>query len=500
MLERAPAPVRHSYALRRAGRRLTRVARRSEVPERPVGAKLELTYHCNLRCSFCYTDAPRRTLARAGDMSDEQWLEIIDQALDLGIIEAVVTGGEPLLRRDLALQAVERISAAQAMVTLNTNGWFVDPEVADAVAATNARVHISLDGASAELHDASRGVPGSWRRAVEAVAMLLDRGVRVQVVHVVTPRNLATLPDFLGQMRVLAPSSVRVTAVGLIGAAARGGDWEVRPATMRRAIERFGSPPRPRLHLVESVPTVASAFQNGAPQAFLVRPNGAVMADSQHPFSFGHAASQPLDECWAGLRSSWRDGRIRSWRGGALTPEQAAERDLVPYRDQELVIAGADPGQIATRKEGADLERAFEILRSKTPEFPDDGRGDVAAASARIRALALGRRHRLSLVRWSGSRLGERLVRVTGRDRVTALNRSAGLVMDALDGGTIGDAATALEAAHAGLDRARAERDALEATAALVEAGIAVPMLAPRDAAAAASREGELSGLPDYLD
>ena len=488
--------MRHSQALRRAGRRLAPAPRTEEVPERPIGAKLELTYHCNLRCSFCYTDSPRRTLARTAEMDDGAWLGIVDQALELGVIETVLTGGEPLLRRDLTLDAAERIAGAGAMVTLNTNGWFVDEEVADRLAAAGVRVHVSLDGASAELHDASRGVPGSYRRAIEAVAMLLDRGARVQVVHVVTPRNVDTLPEFLEQMRVLAPTSVRPTAVGLIGAASRGGDWEVQPAAMRRAIERFGTPARPKLLAVVRPRGVLDGFET-APRAFLVRPNGAFLADSQHPFSFGHAADQPLAECWAGLRSSWRDERVRGWRGGALTAEQAAENELVPYRDEERVIAGTEPGRSPTRKAGPELERAIEILQSKAPDFPADGRGDVEGASARIRELALARRHRLAEVRWGGSRSGERLVRVTAGGRVMALNRSAGLVMDALDGGTTGDGVEALRAAHSGLAEADAERDALEATAALVDAGIAVPALAPRDDLARAAEDGELSGLPD---
>ncbi len=495
LLEHAPSRVRHSYALRRAGRRLAGRQGPDQVPERPIGAKLELTYHCNLRCGFCYTDSPRRTLARTAEMDDDEWLRIIDEVVELGVIEVVLTGGEPLLRRELTLEAAERISAAGAMVTLNTNGWFMDGPAADRLAAAGARVHVSVDGASAELHDASRGVPGSWRRAIEAIAMLLDRGVRVQAVHVVTPRNVATLSDFLEQMRVLAPTSVRATAVGLLGAASRGGDWEVQPAALRRAAERFGSPARPRLFMRESAPGVLRAFER-APLAFLVRPNGAFLADSQHPFSFGHAASQPLGECWEGLRSSWRDERMRSWRGGALTAEQAAERDLVPYRDPEKVIAGADPGSSATRKGGPELERAIEILEAKAPEFPSDGRGDIDGAAARIRELGLERRHRLAQVRWGGSRSGERLVRVLGGP-VLALNATAGMVMDALADGTVADAAGALRKAYPGLGSAEAERDALEATATLVNAGIAVPALAPRDDLAAAADDGELSGLPD---
>jgi uncharacterized Fe-S cluster-containing radical SAM superfamily protein len=496
LLERAPTRVRHSYAVRRFGRRIAgRAPSAQAVPERPVGAKLELTYHCNLRCSFCYTDSPRRTLARTAEMDDSEWLEIVDQTLDLGVIEVVLTGGEPLLRPELTLAAAERVAEAGAMVTLNTNGWFVDERIADRLAAAGVRVHVSLDGASAELHDASRGVPGSYRRAIEAIDMLLARGARVQVVHVVTPRNAATFPAFLEQMRVLAPTSVRVTTVGTIGAASRGGDWGVEFAGLRRAADAFGAPSRPRLFLSDSVPgSVVDLAQ--VPRAFLVRPNGAFLADAQHPFSFGHAASQPLAECWEGLRTRWGDEQVQSWRSGASSPEQSAERDLVPYRDEERVIAGAEPTRGATGKSGPELERAIELLQTKAPDFPDDGRGQIAAASARIRKLALKRRHRLADVRWGGNRSGERLVRVSSSGRVVALNETAGVVMDALAHGSAGDAVQALLEMHPNLDPGVAERDALEATAALLESGIAVPALAARDDLAAGD-EGELSGLPD---
>ena len=79
LLNAAPPRVRDSYALRRAGRRLLRQVAPSEVPERPIGGKLELTYYCNLRCSFCYTDSPRRTLEGSLEMGDEDWRRVVDE-------------------------------------------------------------------------------------------------------------------------------------------------------------------------------------------------------------------------------------------------------------------------------------------------------------------------------------------------------------------------------------------------------------------------------------
>jgi hypothetical protein len=236
---------------------------------------------------------------------------------------------------------------------------------------------------------------------------------------------------------------------------------------------------------------------DSAPRAFLVRPNGAFLADSQHPFSFGDAGHQDLAECWEGLRTTWRDRRVSGWRKGARNREQAAARDLVPYRDQEKVVAGQPPAPSRSRKDGQELERALEILESKMPDFPSDGRGAIQSATARMRELASRRRYRLAGLRWGGNRDGTRLVRVIASGEVKGLNRTAGTVMDALDGGTALDAVQTLAAENPGIASDRIERDALDAVTGLIEAGIAVPALAPRDDLASTGAEGSLSGLPD---
>ena len=81
--------------------------------------------------------------------------------------------------------------------------------------------------------------------------------------------------------------------------------------------------------------------------------------------------------------------------------------------------------------------------------------------------------------------------------QVKGLNRTAGTVMDALDGGTAADAIGALSAENPGIRPDRIERDALDAVSGLIEAGIAVPALAARDDLAASADDGSLSGLPD---
>ena len=74
------------------------------------------------------------------ELSDEQWREVVRQSLDLGIVEAVVTGGEPFLRTGADPGGDRgRWPRPASGVTLNTNGWFVDEEVAARLGALRGR-------------------------------------------------------------------------------------------------------------------------------------------------------------------------------------------------------------------------------------------------------------------------------------------------------------------------------------------------------------------------
>ncbi len=439
----------------RAGRRPPRAL--TDPPERPVGAKLEITYACNLRCGFCYTDSPRHTLQRTPELSDEQWREVVRQSLDLGIVEAVVTGGEPLLRRELTLETVEELAGAGVGVTLNTNGWFVDEEVARRLgAARGLTAHVSLDGARAGLHDGSRGVPGSWRRAVEGIDRLLGAGVGVCVVHVVTPANARAVPDFLEQMWALGVPWVRVTPVVMTGAAARGGEWKVSRKALREAIEGFRERRGEAMRIVLQPGTGGSLSLQGreAPGSFLVRPNGDVRPDSMRPFSFGNAARDGVEACWAAIREGWDDERINRWAGAMKGPEDLPRSELVAYLDDEIPVAS---GSLTGRAVGRDAP-----VPEPTPPPPVDPVVELLEAEEKVRGLAGARRYRHAPLRWSGSER-QRFVRLAGDGSYLQLNESGGVVMDALDGGTLAEAAEAL-AERYGLDRERAREDAIAAT------------------------------------
>jgi MoaA/NifB/PqqE/SkfB family radical SAM enzyme len=448
------------------------------VPERPYRAKLELTYHCNLRCGFCYTDSPRRTLERAPGLDDRSWHRIVQESIELGIGEAVITGGEPLLRRDAALEAIGRFDqAGVTRIVLNTNGWFVDRDVADRLARARAlEVHVSVDGPTPEVHDAVRGVPGSWRRAIRAADLLLSRGVQVRILHVITPDNQRALPAFLDAMWLLGVRALSLTPVVPVGAAARSGRWRVDRLRVYKDVRSF--------HLrTEGDPAVA--VENGlagrlstpeyTPESFMVRPNGAFLADSNHPFSFGNAATQPVAQCWEALRDGWMDERVRRWLQGIPRNRRVPQMGLVPYRDEEMEIVSSPrshaQASLGLEGKGAKLstEDALKRLQAKSPPPPKDGIGALPTATAHIRDLALARRYRVNPLQSRGRGLA-----VDNADIAGGPNETAALIMEACDGASPAQAVAALRRRHPGLAQGQVERDVLATVRSLVRDGVLV--------------------------
>ncbi|MBP2328421.1 MoaA/NifB/PqqE/SkfB family radical SAM enzyme [Kibdelosporangium banguiense] len=139
----------------------------------PTDIVWDITYACPLRCTHCYSESGRRA---ARQLSHDDMLRVTDALLSLGPSTIVLAGGEPLIVKGLG-EIIDRITAAGAEVLLYTSGWSLPLPSIGEVVAKCAAVSVSLDGATAEVHDAIRGRDGSFDRAVRSL-MILDDAVR----------------------------------------------------------------------------------------------------------------------------------------------------------------------------------------------------------------------------------------------------------------------------------------------------------------------------------
>ena len=144
----------------------------------------ETTAACNLSCRYCRacaTPAPE-----PDELSTEEALAFLDSIAPLQPM-LILSGGEPLLRPDI-FQIIRHAVSLGLRVSLASNGTLITPEVADEIAASGVtRVSISLDGASAEKHDLSRG-PGSFRAALNGMENLRGK-VDFQINFTITKKN-----------------------------------------------------------------------------------------------------------------------------------------------------------------------------------------------------------------------------------------------------------------------------------------------------------------------
>jgi AdoMet-dependent heme synthase len=167
--------------------------------ERPFTVAWELTRSCALACLHCRAEAqPKR---HPDELTTNEAMGIIDELAELAPPVLVLTGGDPMMRRDLfdiAGYAVSR--GLRVSVSPTTTALTTRERLARLRDIGVSMVHVSLDGATAETHDAFRGFSGAFARAISILADLKDLGVGVQVGTTVTRRNVAELPEIADLM------------------------------------------------------------------------------------------------------------------------------------------------------------------------------------------------------------------------------------------------------------------------------------------------------------
>src|SRR4030043_2324430 len=155
----------------------------------------EITRSCNLFCAHCRSSSTSGTYE--DELSTEECRRLIDEIVKIGKPVLILSGGEPLMRRDLfqiAGYAVEK----GLRVVMGTNGTLITGDIAAKLKAVPiSRVAVSIDFPTAELQDKFRGKRGAFQAAVSGIASLRQAGVEVQINSTITKLNVRYLNDLL---------------------------------------------------------------------------------------------------------------------------------------------------------------------------------------------------------------------------------------------------------------------------------------------------------------
>ena len=131
----------------------------------PLTVMIAVTGRCQCDCAHCSASG----LPSGGELSTEEIKRVISDAAAMGSPKIGFTGGEPLLRPDIAELAAHAAGLGLS-VSLDTNGILLDAAKARALAAAGVtNINVSLDSPDARRHDRLRGYPGCFDAALAAV-------------------------------------------------------------------------------------------------------------------------------------------------------------------------------------------------------------------------------------------------------------------------------------------------------------------------------------------
>jgi len=154
----------------------------------------DFTHKCNLNCRHCYSNSGA---THQTELTTKEALEVVDQLADSGVIALAFSGGEPLTRKDF-LEVASHAVKRGLYVSVATNGTLLTKENVKKLKQAKVNyVEVSIDGATPQTHDAFRGVPNAFDKAVAGLKNCVDANLCACIATTVTKSNLAEMPRIL---------------------------------------------------------------------------------------------------------------------------------------------------------------------------------------------------------------------------------------------------------------------------------------------------------------
>lgn len=268
------------------------------------------TNECNLRCRHCYRDAKDRV---QGELTTEEGRALISEVARAGFKIMIFSGGEPLSRPDIT-ELTAHAAGLGLKPVFGTNGTLLTADLARRLKEAGARMMgISLDSVDPAKHDEWRGMPGSWRAAVEGMRVCRETGLPFQINTTVVDWNY-------GEIDALTDFAVRMGAAAhhifFLVPAGRAVDVEkesLRAAQYEELLRRILA--RQEQVGIELKPTCApqfmriaremgikTRFQRGCLAGIaycVVDPRGNVLPCAYLQIPAGNVRKTPFSEIWA---------------------------------------------------------------------------------------------------------------------------------------------------------------------------------------------------------
>lgn len=155
----------------------------------------ELTRSCNLACAHCR--ASSKYGPYPGELSTDECFKLIDEIVSFSKPVIIMTGGEPLLRKDI-FEIAEYGKKRGLVMVMSPNGTLLDDEnIKKIIASGIKRISVSLDGPDAASHDNLRQVSGAFNQACEGIKKAKKAGLEFQINSTIAKRNIKLLSQVM---------------------------------------------------------------------------------------------------------------------------------------------------------------------------------------------------------------------------------------------------------------------------------------------------------------
>jgi radical SAM protein with 4Fe4S-binding SPASM domain len=275
----------------------------------PLVLSWNVTRKCNLKCSHCYINAAPREYT--DELTTEEGKRLIDQICEVSHPLLILSGGEPLLRKDI-YELIEYGTGKGLRMGLGSNGTLIDDSVAKKLKQSGIKtVSISLDSHIPDHHDDFRGIQGSWQKAINAIKALRANDVLVQVNTTLTQQNYDEIDDIMSMAEKLGVENFHLFFLVPTGRGKKIAD--ITPAMYEEMIKNtFAKTARHKLNVK---PSCAPQFMRIAKDMNLdmrqwvrgcmaglyycrVYPNGEITPCPYLPIKLGNVRDKSFKDIW----------------------------------------------------------------------------------------------------------------------------------------------------------------------------------------------------------
>ena len=162
----------------------------------PFSFELDITARCNNDCRHCYINLPAGDrVAQDKELSFEEIKEIVDEAVYMGALWCLITGGEPLLREDFS-SIYLHLKKKGLLVSVFTNATLMRDEHVRLFQKYPPReLETSVYGVTQETYERVTRIAGSYVAFMRGLALLLESGIKVRLKAMALRSNLHEMPE-----------------------------------------------------------------------------------------------------------------------------------------------------------------------------------------------------------------------------------------------------------------------------------------------------------------